>query len=263
MNRELDPAGFTQNQTIIIPKKTTWSDYDDDEIYGDFEIANGLATPTNQYVPGLWRSEHGVSEYLHGDMLGTLRQSTTAADGQPTSPRVFTAFGERMVTPPTPDRYGYAGAWGYQQHEEFPFLHVGARYYHPGSGRFLQRDPIGIHGGFNTYGYTGNRPSARIDPGGLQEGPPAPPDPETEPERAQMWRDMDWEAQGPNNNLPPLPPPTPWWKLPPPTPWGTKKSWPDNKPPEEYFNCVEAARLEAERARALSEMFRGRYGPSH
>ncbi|MEK6536122.1 MAG: RHS repeat-associated core domain-containing protein, partial [Actinomycetota bacterium] len=48
----------------------------------------------------------------------------------------------------------------------FPFLHVGARYYDPSSGRFLQRDPIGIRGGTNVYSYAGNTPTAAVDPDG-------------------------------------------------------------------------------------------------
>ena len=72
-------------------------------------------------------------------------------------------------------RYGYAGAWG---HEGGPslwgsassdpgFLHVGARWYDPAMGRFLQRDPIGIVGGLNIYAYVGNSPLMWIDPSGL------------------------------------------------------------------------------------------------
>ena len=48
-----------------------------------------------------------------------------------------------------------------------PYQHVGARYYNPSSGRFLQRDPIGIRGGLNVYSYAYNSPLAWIDPSGL------------------------------------------------------------------------------------------------
>jgi len=44
--------------------------------------------------------------------------------------------------------------------------HVGARWYDPGLGRFVQRDPIGIEGGLNVYAYTANNPVVSVDPEG-------------------------------------------------------------------------------------------------
>ncbi|MEK6536046.1 MAG: RHS repeat-associated core domain-containing protein, partial [Actinomycetota bacterium] len=86
-------------------------------------------------------------------------------------------FGERVGQNRPNDRFGYAGAWGYQRattslssdpyRDGFPFLHVGARYYDPASGRFLQRDPIGIRGGTNVYEYAGSNPVYVVDPSGL------------------------------------------------------------------------------------------------
>jgi uncharacterized protein RhaS with RHS repeats len=43
---------------------------------------------------------------------------------------------------------------------------VGWRYYDPASGRFLQRDPIGIRGGLNVYEYVDSNPLTSIDPSG-------------------------------------------------------------------------------------------------
>lgn len=84
---------------------------------------------------------------------------------------MFTAFGERIAG--SADRHGFVGAWGYQNTidpatgtELFPFQHLGARYYDPASGRFLQRDPIGILGGTNVYAYGANSPTIGIDPDG-------------------------------------------------------------------------------------------------
>jgi RHS repeat-associated protein len=43
-----------------------------------------------------------------------------------------------------------------------------ARYYAPQIGRFLQTDPIGYKDDFNMYSYTGDDPTSRTDPSGLE-----------------------------------------------------------------------------------------------
>ena len=43
---------------------------------------------------------------------------------------------------------------------------VANRYYDPGTGRFLTRDPIGVAGGINLYGFVGNNPVTGADPEG-------------------------------------------------------------------------------------------------
>jgi RHS repeat-associated protein len=169
MNRKL-------STDLLTDLGTTWSDYDGDEAYGDFTVST--ATPpvvsnTDAYELGVWSRISGTSNYLHNDILGTLRQ-TTGTTGAASGSDVFTAFGERISG--TADRFGYVGAFGYQSHSiaestnpdtAFPFLHIGERYYDPSSGRFLQRDPIGILGGRNVYAYVGNSPTDSIDPEGL------------------------------------------------------------------------------------------------
>ena len=44
----------------------------------------------------------------------------------------------------------------------------GHRYYDPETGGYLRRDPIGLAGGMNPYGYAGSNPLAVIDPLGLE-----------------------------------------------------------------------------------------------
>jgi pimeloyl-ACP methyl ester carboxylesterase len=47
-------------------------------------------------------------------------------------------------------------------------MYYRARYYDPAVGRFTQRDPIGLAGGLNLYGYVGGDPINRVDPWGLE-----------------------------------------------------------------------------------------------
>nr|WP_251044664.1 MULTISPECIES: RHS repeat-associated core domain-containing protein [unclassified Lysobacter] len=48
------------------------------------------------------------------------------------------------------------------------FVYNYFRDYDPASGRYLQSDPIGLAGGFDTYSYVGSNPVQFIDPNGLQ-----------------------------------------------------------------------------------------------
>ncbi|MBI5692759.1 MAG: RHS repeat-associated core domain-containing protein [Verrucomicrobia bacterium] len=65
---------------------------------------------------------------------------------------------------------------------ESGLVYYGFRYYDPGLGRFLSRDPLGEAGGSNLYGFVGNDPINRLDVLGLcathpSEDPPKPREP--------------------------------------------------------------------------------------
>ena len=172
LDRTLNISALMQGSVSAVSQ--LWTDYDGDDAYGDFTLNGGTVTNIRSFEPGLARTDDPlglsglpVTDYYHGDMIGTTRLMTDPS-GLPIEPAVYTAFGERIsgsMNGPE-DRYGYAGAWGYQSHDEFPFLHVGARYYDPETGRFLQRDPIGIGGGLNVYVYARNKPATYADPEG-------------------------------------------------------------------------------------------------
>ena len=180
-----------------------WSDYDGNQNYGDFRIFAGQADYLRAFQPGMAHVSAPMSAdpdvaYYHTDQIGTTRHLTDEA-GAVIEPAVYTAFGERVSG--TAQRYGYAGAWGYQSYRmdespdvTLPFLHVGARYYDPASGRFLQRDPIGIAGGPNAYEYVRSAPQGHADPSGLWPSPPQEVNP--------------WFPK-PMPNWPPPPTPTP------------------------------------------------------
>jgi len=180
--RELDPDDLE-------PLSAVWSDYDGDEIYADFSVIPGnppTVTELRSYEPGVARVDDPlgtpVAAYYHGDLIGST-WTMSDASGEGIEAARYTAFGELFEG--TAHRYGYAGAYGYQTDTDgsggpgaFPFLHVGARYYDPATGRFLQRDPIGIDGGLNVYAYARWRPTLEMDPSGLlaeklpRKGPP-------------------------------------------------------------------------------------------
>ncbi len=150
-----------------------WTAYDGDEPTADYRMEDhdllGLIPDVEKsYTLGLaQRTGEGEVKYFHTDHLGTTQAMTDAS--QTPEPRiVYTAFGEVISTSSPPDtRYQYVGDKGYESFAEVPFLHVGARWYDPASGRFLQRDPIGVRGGTNVYSYIENTVPNASDPKGL------------------------------------------------------------------------------------------------
>ena len=81
------------------------------------------------------------------------------------------------------DAVGWAGQWGGYTDQEtvsfpgsgmvpvkrYPLVMMGHRYYDPGAGRFLNRDPVGMEGGVNIYAYCQNNPINFYDPLGLDD----------------------------------------------------------------------------------------------
>ena len=180
-NRELN-IYKPENAWIIEVVSTIWSDYaaspgragNGDSIYGDYTVEYSPTTVTEAtaHEPGIGRVDNPhevpgnqVYRFYHTDHLGTTRLTTAYYATSAQEQAVYSAFGELLDG--TNHRYGYVGKEGYQAHDEFPFLHVGARYYDPGSGRFLQRDPIGLAAGLNVYRYVRNRPTLLVDANGL------------------------------------------------------------------------------------------------
>jgi len=64
--------------------------------------------------------------------------------------------------------FGAGAQYGYYTDNASGYLLLTHRYYDPGTGRFITRDPIGYAGGINLYGYVGNGPVNAADPSGEQ-----------------------------------------------------------------------------------------------
>jgi RHS repeat-associated protein len=60
------------------------------------------------------------------------------------------------------------------QDAESKLVYYGYRYYNPGTGRWISRDPIGEQGGVNLYAFLNNAPLSKVDALGLMAKLPSP-----------------------------------------------------------------------------------------
>ena len=80
---------------------------------------------------------------------------------------LYYAFGLTVVgTGTTENPFRWVGRLGYYFDVDRAAYYLRARPYSPKLARFLSYDPIGVAGGWNLFGYTGNRPLVMVDPGG-------------------------------------------------------------------------------------------------
>jgi RHS repeat-associated protein len=109
----------------------------------------------------------GVQSYYHTDGLGSTR-GLTSGSGQVTARYTYDAFGATRSSSGTGSTtFKFAGE---QMDGETGLIYLRARYYDPGTGRFLTKDPIPGLAEFsqtiNPYVYVGNNPVNLTDPKG-------------------------------------------------------------------------------------------------
>jgi RHS repeat-associated protein len=169
-----------------------WTDYSGEQPYADYDVAldgndDPVVTEQTRYMAGFGvhaqRPAIGTSMTYHHDDLTRNTMLTTDASGAAGATLTYTAFGEPVtaggvgVPPANPGtRYQYAGGWGYEADlltlegalatMPITLQHVGARWYQPDLGRFVQRDPAGLTAGLNSYAYCENNPVVCVDPNG-------------------------------------------------------------------------------------------------
>lgn len=134
------------------------------------EAADGIRA---RYSQTLGSQFYGFTYDPQGSLAGSQYSANTFTPGYSTSS--FEAYGHRggqignngSSPPSNQPPFEFGGQYGYYTDVETGLLCLTHRYYDPGTGKFINRDPIGYKGGLNLYGFAGNNPVNNRDPSGL------------------------------------------------------------------------------------------------
>ena len=120
---------------------------------------NGSSISTTDYFP--------TSD---GNGNGNVASLVRSYDGNVSAVYEYGPFGETLRREsPTSDTSVSDNSFRFASNytdAETGLIYYGHRYYSPGLGRFINRDPIGEAGGVNLYGFCGNDPINRFDVNG-------------------------------------------------------------------------------------------------
>ena len=137
---------------------STYFLYDGELLLGEYDSAGTMTAVNTWGANGLVsRRSGGSSVHYTWDAQGSLAQRLDGAGAVLTS-HLYDAFGAESASGSTTDPYRYGGQWGSYTDGEAGLCLLTHRYYDPGTGRFLNRDPIG---------YGGDSPTGTCDPSGL------------------------------------------------------------------------------------------------
>ena len=134
------------------------------------EAGTGTWTSSTSRSPGAF-SNVGFPIYdAHGSMIATLARYGSNSF-QLNNKRIYDAWGGVRVGSSTGDpKNRYCGSLGHQQDDESGLIYMRARYYEPGSGRFVSEDPT--RDGANFTIYARNNPVNLSDSSGKSSGLP-------------------------------------------------------------------------------------------
>ena len=171
---EYDPFG---NRTAVV-RNGVRTDLLADPLGGVDGLGDVLAETTGgattEYVTGLGVEAvfgAGGGRYLLTDVQGSVAGLTDAAGAVSASYRydAFGAVAAQAGPDATANPLRFNGSLGVFDRGT-GLLEMRARFYDPATGRFTQRDPLGLAAGdTNLYRFVGNDPVGAADPSGLQE----------------------------------------------------------------------------------------------
>ena len=126
----------------------------------------GTWTSSTSRSPGAFSTVAYPLYDAHGNMIATIsRGSTTLNDV-----RTYDAWGGGRQGSGTGDpKNRYCASLGHQQDDESGLIYMRARYYEPGSGRFVSEDSM--RDGVAWFSYCGNDPVGRADSSGAYSIP--------------------------------------------------------------------------------------------
>lgn len=133
------------------------------DVYGNVSATNVFApdglvargTPSGGWIQYLFDPEGNVAQRLAN---ANYVVSASCYDG----------YGQESSVGTPGDPFGYHAQQGYYLDRETGLYYCQNRYYDPGTGRWVTRDPIGYDGGINLYGYCESGPMGASDSEGLQ-----------------------------------------------------------------------------------------------
>ena len=148
----------------------TWFQYADEGLIAEYSENGALRRAYGWKLGGLWGTDpvwladvSGAAwtlNFYHNDHLGTSQRLTNVA-GNVTWKAVSEAFGKTQVSVNTTDnplRFP-----GQRSDDESRLTYNYFRYYDTDMGRYRERDPIGLLGGFNIYAYAFASPIENFD----------------------------------------------------------------------------------------------------
>jgi len=181
---------------------TTYFLYDGGSLIAEESYSNAAASfkSLNGWTADGWRTRYDESSSQaycfafdpQGNLVQRQNPHAYAAGAGAYDETIYEGYGalrqDAKVYPSAVAQYdpvGFGGQFGYYTDTETGLLCLTHRYYDPGTGKFINRDPIGYAGGENLYGFADGNPVNESDPSGDQGTPTMP-----EPEKSDEGRDV-------------------------------------------------------------------------